>query len=126
VTVVSDTEIVRAVCGLRRDVGACTYRGLAHATGMSLTALRWRVAQLVAAGRLHAGREAGSIRPTWWGDMLDAALAAYQLDCPSEPADRPPRPPGRALSLWRPPDARTGSRVGTDSDADQPRAAAPG
>lgn len=60
---VSDEEILAAVVYLRGREGACSYRSLAERVGMSVTAIKYRVARLVASGRLLASAAAGSIRP---------------------------------------------------------------
>lgn len=61
---VTDDEIVNAVIVCRAREGACSYRSLGARVGLSTTAVKYRVGRLIAAGRLMASPQAGSIRPS--------------------------------------------------------------
>lgn len=58
----SDEEIIQIVWDLRIVAGACTFGDLRKATGMSKSALFYRVQRLIDEGRIMQSDTAGSIR----------------------------------------------------------------
>jgi hypothetical protein len=73
-TSVPDDQIVAAVAAIRAEHGSCTYRALAEAAHLSITAMKYRVARLEAAGRLRSGPTAGSIR------LAPGPLARFRME----------------------------------------------